>query len=69
MNRVKRYAYNCVIAHLETEIDRINLAIGSNKFKIKDLAEEQTRLKRERAELHKLIRIVENDRDKGVGNA
>lgn len=60
----REQAIDNVILHLEKKLGEVNSKIFTNRFQFKKLTDEQTVLKRERAELGQLIR----DLHKKTGN-
>jgi hypothetical protein len=61
---IKRAAYDKIIEHLRREIGSIDYDLKQNIRKFRDLENEQAALKRAKAELVKLINVVEGDKPK-----
>lgn len=59
MPNIKKQVYDNIVNKLKQEINALEYKRNSNKWKIKSLAEEQTKLKQEQTALVNLIREVE----------
>ena len=61
---VKKAAYDAIMQKLENELGSVQYKIIRNKTNFKLLAEEQTKLKRERGILCKLINDLRGQKEK-----
>ena len=59
---IKKEAYDRIIAHLRLEISDVDHELKQNRRKFRELEFEQTVLKRQKAELVKLINVAEGDK-------
>ena len=60
---IKKEAYNQIIENLRKQVSDIDLQISRNKRKFRDLEHEQGILKKMKAEVVKLLGIVQKDRE------